>query len=135
MNPIQHATITLNLLAVLFTSFAAATAAGSDDTVVLRFAILGDAEPKPEPEFPNLDAEVQQVNSLAASGRLDFVVGVGDIANKGRLIQYEKATPVLHPDKGIQHPGFQEVMCTICTFRRSSAPRSPMKHSTRRCSG
>ena len=94
MKTIMHATIALTLLVVLFTSATAATAA-SDDTVVLRFAILGDAEPKPEPEFPNLDAAVQQVNSLAASGRLDFVVGVGDIAHKGTLIQYEKATPVL----------------------------------------
>lgn len=94
MKPLHHAMMALTLLVTLFTS-AAPSAAESDDSVALRFAILGDAEPKPEPQFPNLDAAVQQVNSLAASSRLDFVVGVGDIAHKGTLIQYENATPVL----------------------------------------
>ncbi len=94
MKPIKHAMISLTLLVVLFTSAAAATAA-SDDTVVLRFAILGDAEPKPKPEFPNLDAAVLEVNALAASDRLDFVIGVEDIAHKGTMIQYENATMAL----------------------------------------
>lgn len=66
-----------------------------ESNVVLRFAVLGDAEPKPEPEFPNLEAAVHDVNALAADGRMDFVVGVGDIAHKGTLIQYENATRVL----------------------------------------
>jgi 3',5'-cyclic-AMP phosphodiesterase len=57
--------------------------------------VLGDAEPKPEAAFPNLDLAVDHVNVLAASGRMDFVVGVGDIAHKGTVIQYENATPVL----------------------------------------
>ncbi|WP_240901133.1 metallophosphoesterase [Thioalkalivibrio sp. XN8] len=65
------------------------------EPVVLRFAVLGDAEPKPEPEFPNLAAAVSDVNALAADGRLDFVVGVGDIAHKGTLVQYENAAAVL----------------------------------------
>lgn len=65
------------------------------EPVVLRFAVLGDAEPKPEPEFPNLAAAVRDVNALAADGRLDFVVGVGDIAHKGTLVQYENAAAVL----------------------------------------
>ncbi len=65
------------------------------DDVVLRFAVLGDAEPKPRAEFPNMAAAVADVNTLAAREGLDFVVGVGDIAHKGTLIQYEAATPVL----------------------------------------
>lgn len=66
-----------------------------EDTVVLRFAVLGDAEPKPEAQFPYLEAAVRDVNALAAVSRMDFVVGVGDIAHKGTLIQYENATLVL----------------------------------------
>ena len=61
----------------------------------LRFAVLGDAEPKPEPKFPNMAAAVADVNRLGKQGRIDYVVGVGDIAHKGTLIQYENATPVL----------------------------------------
>jgi len=68
---------------------------GREDAVILRFAVLGDAEPKPEPEFPNLEVAVRDINALAAQERLDFVVGVGDIAHKGTLIQYESVTPVL----------------------------------------
>lgn len=67
----------------------------SSDTTVLRFAVLGDAEPKPEPQFPHLAAAVDDVNALATKTRLDFVVGVGDIAHKGTLVQYENSTPVL----------------------------------------
>ena len=65
------------------------------DEVVLRFAVLGDAEPKPEPLFPNLAAAVADINKFSDKNRLDFVVGVGDIAHKGTLVQYENATPIL----------------------------------------
>ena len=47
---------------------------------VLRFAILGDAEPKPKAEFPGLAAAVGHVNHLTDTLDLDFVIGVGDIA-------------------------------------------------------
>ena len=72
-----------------------ATAAGDEETVILRFAVLGDAEPKPLAEFPNMAAAVEQLNSYGAANRLDFVAGIGDIAHKGTLLQYEAATPVL----------------------------------------
>ncbi|WP_019675039.1 metallophosphoesterase family protein [Arsukibacterium perlucidum] len=62
---------------------------------VLSFAVLGDAEPKPEPQFPNVAAAVADVNQLTAQLQLDFVVGVGDIAHKGTLLQYDNVTPVL----------------------------------------
>jgi 3',5'-cyclic-AMP phosphodiesterase len=65
--------------------------------VLLRFAVLGDAEPKPEPVFPGLRAAVADINRMAGHMRLDFVVGVGDIAHKGTLLQYEAATRV--PEK------------------------------------
>lgn len=64
-------------------------------SVVLAFAVLGDAEPKPEPQFPNLATAVADVNKLTEPLKLSFVVGVGDIAHKGTEIQYENATPVL----------------------------------------
>lgn len=76
----------------------------SADNLVLRFAVLGDAEPKPEPKFPNLAAAVADVNKFAEKNRLDFVVGVGDIAHKGTLIQYENATPVLQQLKKPFYP-------------------------------
>ncbi len=69
--------------------------ASTADDVVLRFAVLGDAEPKPLAEFPHMAAAVRDVNALAKRERLDFVVGVGDIAHDGTVLQYEAATPVL----------------------------------------
>jgi 3',5'-cyclic-AMP phosphodiesterase len=68
---------------------------GDADSVILRIAILGDAEPKPLAEFPNMAAAVEQVNALAQTIDIDFVIGVGDIAHKGTEIQYEAATEVL----------------------------------------
>lgn len=62
---------------------------------VLRFAILGDAEPKPKAEFPGLAAAVGHINHLTDTLDLDFVIGVGDIAHKGSELQYETVTPVL----------------------------------------
>lgn len=62
---------------------------------VLRFAVLGDAEPKPEPLFPNLAAAVADINTLTQQHKIDFVAGIGDIAHKGALIQYENVTPLL----------------------------------------
>ena len=68
---------------------------GDADAIILRVAILGDAEPKPLAEFPNMAATVEQVNALAQTIDIDFVIGVGDIAHKGTEIQYEAATEVL----------------------------------------
>lgn len=72
---------------------ASATIAEAD--IALRFAILGDAEPKPCALFPGVEAAVRDVNALAQSGRIDFVLGVGDLAHKGTEIQYENITPAL----------------------------------------
>lgn len=62
---------------------------------VIRFALIGDAEPKPKAEFPHLAKLVTQLNSLAHHQQLDFVVGVGDIAHKGTEVQYQAATKIL----------------------------------------
>jgi 3',5'-cyclic-AMP phosphodiesterase len=96
-------TVSLALLSTLLiacspagtTKTSQTAAAATTENVVLRFAVLGDAEPKPEPQFPHLAAAVQDVNRLATQTKLDFVVGVGDIAHKGTLVQYDNATPVL----------------------------------------
>ncbi|ALO47393.1 metallophosphoesterase family protein [Pseudohongiella spirulinae] len=85
----------LSTLACLHTASANEGIASSDRNVVLSFAVLGDAEPKPEAAFPGVSAAVDEVNQLAQERSLDFVVGVGDIAHKGTLIQYENVTPVL----------------------------------------
>jgi 3',5'-cyclic-AMP phosphodiesterase len=66
-----------------------------DDSTLLRIAFLGDAEPKPLAEFPGMAAAVDQINALAQTLPIDFVIGVGDIAHKGTEIQYEAATKVL----------------------------------------
>jgi hypothetical protein len=97
MHPIHRFALTTTLVAALLLGPSAPSAATptTDDSVVLRFAVLGDAEPKPEAAFPNVAAAVRDVNAMAARERMDFVAGVGDIAHKGTLIQYENVTPVL----------------------------------------
>ena len=66
-----------------------------NDTTLMRVAFLGDAEPKPLAEFPNMAAAVEQINTLMQTHPVDFVIGVGDIAHDGTEIQYEAATSVL----------------------------------------
>jgi 3',5'-cyclic-AMP phosphodiesterase len=83
------------LAAILVSACTAAPAATAADPVVLRFAVLGDAEPKPLAEFPHMAAAVRDVNDLATRQAVDFVIGVGDIAHDGTLLQYDAATPVL----------------------------------------
>lgn len=77
---------------------------GDADSVILRIAIIGDAEPKPLAEFPNMAAAVEQINTLAQTLPIDFVIGVGDIAHKGTEIQYEAATEVLQKFKAPFYP-------------------------------
>lgn len=85
----------LALLAGALTGAADAQTPASDDAVALRFAVLGDAEPKPCALFPGVEAAVRDVNALAEADRIDFVLGVGDLAHKGTEIQYENVTPAL----------------------------------------
>lgn len=75
-----------------------------NDSVMLRIAILGDAEPKPLAEFPNMAVAVEHVNTLAQTHPVDFIIGVGDIAHKGTKIQYEAATKVLQKLKAPFYP-------------------------------
>lgn len=86
--------IIAGLLALLVLAVPAGQVTAQDE-VLVRFAVLGDAEPKPEAAFPGVEAAVRDVNALARAGRIDFVAGVGDIAHKGTVIQYENVTPVL----------------------------------------
>ncbi len=66
-----------------------------NDPIIFRVAFLGDAEPKPLAEFPNMNAAVEQINAFTEYQQMDFVIGVGDIAHKGTEIQYEAATPII----------------------------------------
>jgi 3',5'-cyclic-AMP phosphodiesterase len=66
-----------------------------DNSIMLRVAFIGDGEPKPCAEFPHTDAAVEQINILAKTQPIDFVIGVGDVAHKGTEIQYDAATEVL----------------------------------------
>lgn len=94
MNIIRNITTAFALLCLSLAGHASAPKEQPAE-VLLRFAVLGDAEPKPEPQFPHMAAAVADVNQLAKTLPLDFVVGVGDIAHKGTLIQYQNATAVL----------------------------------------
>lgn len=94
MKIIRNITTAFALLCLSLAGHAAASKEQPAE-VLLRFAVLGDAEPKPEPQFPHMAAAVADVNQLATTLPLDFVVGVGDIAHKGTLIQYQNATAVL----------------------------------------
>jgi len=76
------------------------------DSVFLRIAVIGDAEPKPLAEFPNMAAAIDQINTLTQTQQIDFVIGVGDIAHKGTEIQYEEATKILVKLK----PAFYPIM-------------------------
>ena len=87
--------LSLILFSVSALSLDAIPTEKSAQKTLLRFAVLGDAEPKPEPQFPHLAAAVDDVNKLDTKMPMDFVVGVGDIAHKGTLVQYENATPIL----------------------------------------
>lgn len=61
----------------------------------LRFAIIGDVEPKPDPVFAQLEDAVRCINAVHAQTPLDFVAGIGDIPHKGSVEQYENSTPIL----------------------------------------
>lgn len=81
------------ILALLLVGPTTLQASPTDDSQPeLRFAVLGDAEPKPLAEFPGLASAVDHVNILAKEQPMDFVIGVGDIAHKGTLIQYDNAS-------------------------------------------
>lgn len=95
MKLILRGAIAMALLLGAAPSIALTVEATDDREVVLRFVALGDAEPKPEPRFPHMEAAVTDVNRLAETMAVDFVIGVGDIAHKGTGIQYENATAVL----------------------------------------
>lgn len=93
--PLRRLTLAGQLMLACVLAACALAPAEPANEVVLRFAVLGDAEPKPLAEFPNMQAAVRDVNALAERQKINFVVGVGDIAHKGTVIQYEAATPVL----------------------------------------
>lgn len=93
--------MSLRLLPALLAFFisvvvsACTTLPPASEASTVSFAVLGDAEPKPKAEFPNVEAAVQDVNGLAKQQKVDLVLGVGDIAHKGTLLQYDNVTPVL----------------------------------------
>jgi len=102
MNTVLNATSRLAAIALTVFALAGAIDAEADvrtstssSDVALRFAVLGDAEPKPCALFPGVEAAVRDVNALAEAGRIDLVLGVGDLAHKGTEIQYENITPAL----------------------------------------
>jgi len=75
------------------------------------FAVFGDMEPSPEPEFIGTQlakAAVEQVAAIEAIA--DVVVAVGDIAHRGTDIQYWNVAPILQalPVPFLAIPGNEE---------------------------
>lgn len=89
----RHAWSTTAAAAVLAVSSAGvgAVSDGMPEEADLRFAVIGDAEPKPDPEFPGLAAAVESISELSGPLGLAFVAGVGDIPHDGTVAQYEAA--------------------------------------------
>lgn len=61
----------------------------------VRFVVLGDVEPKPDPVFTNLENAVNAIHGINETLPIDFVASIGDVARNGTLEQYEGATHYL----------------------------------------
>ncbi len=61
----------------------------------VRFAVIGDVEPKPDPVFDHLRTAVRSINRMHDRAPFDFVAGIGDIPHRAKDIQYEIATSIL----------------------------------------
>jgi len=61
----------------------------------VRFAILGDVEPKPDPLFALFKNAIDRINAIHAQTPLEFVAGIGDIPHNGTLVQYDNASAIL----------------------------------------
>lgn len=85
----------LSLVLLMSLALNMAYSSESDNSTALRFVVLGDAEPKPEAKFPNMADAIADINQLIPRLELDLAIGVGDIAHKGTMLQYEQATPIL----------------------------------------
>lgn len=84
----------------------------------IRFAVVGDLEPKPTPEFGNFRKAVETINRLNRTQPIDFVAGVGDIPHKGKRIQYEAVTEILQELRAPLYPilGNEELAAGIDRF-------------------
>jgi len=85
----------MKLFASFITCILAAQTLVASPESILSFAVLGDAEPKPEAKFPNLSDAVDDINRLADAQIVQFAIGVGDLPHKGKLEQYVALTPHL----------------------------------------
>jgi hypothetical protein len=61
----------------------------------IRFAVLGDVEPKPDAVFTHFQSAIERINIIHAQTPLDFVAAVGDIPHNGTVEQYENASSVI----------------------------------------
>lgn len=105
----------------------------ADGDVYLRIAFLGDAEPKPLAEFPNMRAAIEQLNTLHETSPLDLIIGVGDIAHEGTDIQYEASTIELQKLTIPFYPimGNEEHNESVDTYLEYAAKWNPDVESTR----
>jgi len=98
--------------ALVVTAFAVACSPGLDQPERWTgFAVFGDMEPSPEPEFIGTQLAADAVGQVAAVAAIaDVVVGVGDIAHRGTDLQYANVAPILQalPVPFVAIPGNEE---------------------------
>ena len=70
----------------------------------VRFAVIGDVEPKPDPVFDNFERCVRAINRLHSAGGAAFTAGIGDLVHAGKMEQYEVATRILRTLKTPFYP-------------------------------
>lgn len=61
----------------------------------IAFAVIGDVEPKPKPDFGNLNATINAINALKEKKRLQFTASIGDLAHTGKTEHFDAITDIL----------------------------------------
>ena len=106
--------ITLWSVALVVAALAIACSAGPQSVERWSgFAVFGDMEPSPLPEFIGAQLATDAVAQVAALAVIaDVVVGVGDIAHRGADIQYANVAPILQalPVPFLAIPGNEEAI-------------------------
>lgn len=105
----------------------------------IQFAVLGDAEPKPHPEFEHLRSAVEVIEAIHAERAFNFVAGIGDLPHRGKPEQYEiitklfsSLTPPLYPILGNEElRGTQEDISRFLEFATRWNNASPHIEATR----
>lgn len=61
----------------------------------LTFAVFGDVEPKPEPDFRSFAAAIEAVNTMQDTMNIRFTASIGDIVHSGKIEHFRIVTDLL----------------------------------------